>query len=548
MWWKLTEFTVTSGSERLAERRLAERLLAERLAERGAATGGRHGSGFDPWGMQGVPAAREGRGMTRILGFLKSIGLTAQFLLLATVLYTVLAIGAGRIQNHIISERMLEGSLEIEQALARGVLLSALGEEPVQGYLPDSTRHRVHAAVSSQIDPDYINKVKVWALDGTLVYDSAGPMHPLPEVEPAVSRALRGETIISRADAASEENVDDMNLGSIIYEVYMPLLNTQGEIIAVGEIYCSVELLLARISHMLADTDYIRLASLLVGIAGLAVLVAFAQKRLAQQERSIAASLRRSDELAERNRQLFNESERLRVQASQISEAVLNRIGSELHDGPIQLLSIAALYRSQLMHSEAEVPLARKASELLDAALSDLRSISTGLVLPTLEGLDLTSTLQLAVQNFRTECGTDVALDVAEMDVELSPDTRTAIYRIVSEALHNARKHAEGKGVAVSSWIVDGTLHVKVTDKGPGIRAGGSEPKQGGHVSLGLAGMRNRARSIGARLDVQSRPGRGTEVILTLDLSGAPDAEAVERFDMEDEAAAGPREIAAFRH
>jgi len=488
--------------------------------------------------------------MTRILAFLKSIGLTAQFLLLATVLYTVLAIGAGRIQNHIISERMLEGSLEIEQALARGVLLSVLGEQPIVGYLPDATLHRVHAAVSTQIDPNYINKVKVWGVDGTLVYDSAGATHPLPELEPAVSRALRGETIISRADASSEENVDDMTLGSVIYEVYMPLLNTKGEVIAVGEIYCSVELLLARISHMLADTDYIRLASLLVGIAGLAVLVAFAQKRLAQQERSIAESLRRSDELAERNRQLFNESERLRVQASQISEAVLNRIGSELHDGPIQLLSIAALYRSQLMHSEAEVPLARKASELLDAALSDLRSISTGLVLPTLEGLDITSTLRLAVQNFRTECGTEVALEAAEMDVELSSDARTAIYRIVSEALHNARKHAEGKGVAVSGWIEDGALKVKVTDKGPGIRAGGAEPKQGGHVSLGLAGMRNRARSIGARLEVQSRPGRGTEVLLVLDLSGDLHRDEAEDYGPEEAEDAGAMRgsLATFRH
>lgn len=514
----LMEITVSNGKGRLAER---------------PATGGRHGSG-DPWNRYGVPSGADGDGMTRILSFLKSIGLTAQFLLLATVLYTVLAIGAGRIQNHIISERMLEGSLEIEQALARGVLLSVLGEEPVRGYLTNATLQRVHAAVSTQIDPDYINKVKIWGVDGVLVYDSAGVGHPLPEIEPAVSRALRGETIISRASEDSEENADDMVLGSVIYEVYMPLVNSKGEIIAVGEIYCSVELLLARISRMLADTDYIRLASLLVGIAGLAVLVAFAQKRLAQQEKSIAESLRRSDELAERNRQLFNESERLRLQASQISEAVLNRIGSELHDGPIQLLSIAALYRSQLMHSEAEVPLARKASDLLDAALSDLRSISTGLVLPTLEGLDLTSTLRLAVQNFRTDGGTDVALDVDEMDVDLSADTRTAIYRIVSEALHNARKHAEGKGVTVSARIEDGWLKVKISDKGPGIRQGGSEPAKGsGHVSLGLAGMRNRARSIGARLDVQSRPGRGTDVLLSLDLSGAGEGEDHGAFEAE---------------
>lgn len=461
--------------------------------------------------------------MKRVLDLLQSLGLTAQFLLLATVLYTVLAIGTATLQNRIISERMIEGSLEIEQALARGVLLSVLGEEPVREYLQPAMKARVHDAVMSQIDPDYINRVKIWGIDGTLVYSSAGPVGPLGELQPSVMRAARGETVISRTDDISSENMDDVGLGSVVYEVYMPLVNRKGEVIAVGEIYCSVELLLARISRMLADTDYIRLASLLIGIAGLAVLVAFAQRRISAQERSIADSLRRSDELAERNRQLFNESERLRTQAAQISEAVLNRIGSELHDGPIQLLSIAALYRSQLIHAEAELPLARKASELLDSALTDLRSISTGLVLPTLDGLDLAETLRLAVLNFRTECGTEVTLHLDDNEVTLDPDTRTAIYRVVSEALHNARKHAEGRGVSVRSEVMDGILDVTVSDKGPGIRQVAKEARPSGHVSLGLAGMRNRAKSIGARLDVTSRPGRGTQVRLSMDLEPGDD-------------------------
>lgn len=479
--------------------------------------------------------------MSQVVSFLKSLGLTAQFLLLATVLYTVLAIGAGRIQNHIISERMIEGSLEIEQALARGALLSVLGDEPIRGYLPAPVQRRVHEAVSTQIDPDYISRVKVWGLDGALVYNSHGPVDALPDLEPAVMRAVHGETVISKASGESVENVEDVELGSVVYEVYMPLVNAKGEIIAVGEIYCSVELLLARISRMLADTDYIRLASLLVGIAGLAVLVAFAQKRLAQQEASIAAALRRSDELAERNRQLFTESERLRMQAAQISDAVLNRIGSELHDGPIQLLSIAALYRSQLIHAETEQPLARKASDLLDAALVDLRAISTGLVLPTLDGLDLGETLQQAVQNFRTECGTEVALDVGGVEADLSSDVRIAIYRMVSEALHNARKHAEGRGVSVTAKEDDGAVVVTVADKGPGIRQSAEDAKGGTHVPLGLAGMRNRAKSIGARLEVQSRPGRGTMVQIIIDRDVAA-GERIPAARQNDEDEAAPRE------
>lgn len=471
----------------------------------------------------GTPAPQRGAAdeMKPVLRFVRSIGLTAQFLLLAAVLFAVLAFVTGKLQNHIIAGRMIEGSLEIEQALARGLLLSVLGDEPIRGYLPVAVQHRVHEAVTTQIDPSYIDQVKIWGLDGALVYNSRGPIDSGGELEPAALRAVHGETVIVRADDSTPENLWDGGLGTVVYEVYLPLVNREGQVIAVGEIYCSVELLLARISRMLADTDAVRLVSLVVGIVGLAVLVAFAQRRITAQERAISESLRKSDALAEANRQLFRESEELRRQASQISEAVLNRIGADLHDGPIQLLSIAALYRSQLNHAEADMPLARKASELLDSALAELRMISTGLVMPTLEGLDLAATLRLAVQNFRSEGGEEVAVAIDALDLMPDDELRVAVYRIVSEALHNARNHAAGRGMAVEAAEAEGLVRIVVSDRGPGLASGAqvkAEPGPSiGHVSLGLAGMRNRARSVGADLAVNSRPGRGTEVVLILD-------------------------------
>lgn len=469
----------------------------------------------------GMSLAVDDARMTGLLRFIRAIGLTGQFLLLAAVLFAGLAYFTGKLQNHIIAGRMIEGSLEIEQALARGVLLSVLGDQPVRGYLPVAVQHRVHDAVTTQIDPDYIDKVKIWGLDGALVYNSDGPVDSGGVLEPAAMRAVHGETVILRADDSSPENLWDGEIGTVVYEVYIPLVNREGQVIAVGEIYCSVELLMARISRMLADTDAVRIASLIVGIVGLAVLVAFAQRRIVAQEEAISESLRKSEALAQENRRLFRESEELRRQATQISEAVLNRIGADLHDGPIQLLSIAALYRSQLTHAEADMPLARKASDLLESALEELRMISTGLVMPTLDGLDLEKTLRLAVQNFRNECGTEVAVDIAPIVATPDDELRVAVYRIVSEALHNARTHAEGKGLAVQASQAQGIVRIVVSDKGPGldrnVQLEEDADRPVGHVSLGLAGMRNRARSIGADLAVNSRPGRGTEVVLLLE-------------------------------
>lgn len=460
---------------------------------------------------QGMPMG----GLTSLIsGGLRSLGLTGQFLLLATLLFSVLAFGIGRIQNHAVLNQVIQGSLEIEQAMARGVLLPVLGEEPIRGYMSTYLQQRVHAEVTSKIDPDYINRIKVWGVDGTLVYNSdGGPVGQLSSLEPAVMRAVHGETVVLQTEDATGETSPNLNLGSVIFEVYMPLINSKGEVIGVGEIYCSIELIMARTARMLADTDGLRFFSLILGLSGLLVLIAFAHRRMTNQEKSIAASLRKSENYAAHNKHLLAESERMRTEASRISEALLNRIGSDLHDGPIQLLTAYALYQGQLARHEAGLPLACKAGDCIDTALAELRMISTGLQTSALEGLDLSEILMLSVQNFQKESGAEANLVLAEVMPPLPSETCAEIFKIVSEALHNARKHASGRGVSVAAHPEGQTLVVSVSDTGPGMQTGQSSAAA---VGLGLSCMRNRAKAIGAQLMILSDPGLGTVVRLTL--------------------------------
>jgi hypothetical protein len=320
-----------------------------------------------------------------ILSWIRSLGLTGQFLLLAGLLFSVLAFGSGRIQNHAVLNQVIQGSLEIEQAMARSVLLPVLGDEPLKGFMPTSLQQRVHAEVTSKIDPDYLNRIKVWGVDGTLVYNSdGGHTGQLYSLEPAVMRAVHGETVVLQTDDANDHYSTEIGLGSVIFEVYFPLINSTGEVIAVGEIYCSIELIMARTARMLADTEVIRFVALLAGLAGLLVLVALAHRRIRDQEQSLATALRSAEDFAVRNKHLLDESERLRADASRISDALHERIGSDLHDGPIQLLTAFALYQGQLARHEAGMPLAGKANDNVDRAVTELRLISSGLLLPAL--------------------------------------------------------------------------------------------------------------------------------------------------------------------
>jgi signal transduction histidine kinase len=90
----------------------------------------------------------------------------------------------------------------------------------------------------------------------------------------------------------------------------------------------------------------------------------------------------------------------------------------------------------------------------------------------------------------------------------LPADVQVALYRMAQEALSNVVKHAQARNATVDlRYLPDGGLTLCIDDDGHGFDAG-SIPA--GH--LGVSIMRERATSVGATLDVDSRPGHGTHV------------------------------------
>jgi signal transduction histidine kinase len=92
----------------------------------------------------------------------------------------------------------------------------------------------------------------------------------------------------------------------------------------------------------------------------------------------------------------------------------------------------------------------------------------------------------------------------------LDPGVELAVYRIVQEALTNARRHAPGAAVDVELHYTEDTVRLRIRDNGPGP---GSTEVQGG---LGLLGMRERAAAVGGRLRTGQLAGGGFLVEATL--------------------------------
>jgi len=137
----------------------------------------------------------------------------------------------------------------------------------------------------------------------------------------------------------------------------------------------------------------------------------------------------------------------------------------------------------------------------------------------------LTSILIQAAIEYARACGAEIIeayplkTEITKLlpsEVRLPDEVATAVFRITQEALNNAIQHADASEIEVRLTHYPDRLRLTVTDDGRGI-TGSQEP---GHFvaqgHLGLAGMRERAAMIGAKLEVQSATDYGTAVVLEI--------------------------------
>jgi signal transduction histidine kinase len=106
------------------------------------------------------------------------------------------------------------------------------------------------------------------------------------------------------------------------------------------------------------------------------------------------------------------------------------------------------------------------------------------------------------------------------VDDRLAPDVETTLYRVAQEALTNAAKHSQATRVEVILERKGDSVVLIVEDNGVGFEADArSEPDGDG---FGLLGMQERASLIGATVEIESTPGKGTTIFLRMALPAGP--------------------------
>jgi PAS domain S-box-containing protein len=224
----------------------------------------------------------------------------------------------------------------------------------------------------------------------------------------------------------------------------------------------------------------------------------------------------------ERLQQALIQSEQLAARIASVREREQRRIARELHDEMGQELTALKLLLEDL--DEAAPPASsgrlREALAVANRLQARVRTISADLRPPMLDDLGLLSALTWLCERQRLGTGLEVDFRHSGLDRRLRPEHETAVYRVVQESLTNVVKHAQVSRAVVLVRIAHGRAVVKVEDAGIGFDTEACLDSSASVGGVGLLGMRERARSLGGRLTVESSHGAGTAITLELPLEG----------------------------
>ncbi|HEY3129902.1 MAG TPA: GAF domain-containing protein, partial [Acidobacteriota bacterium] len=269
-----------------------------------------------------------------------------------------------------------------------------------------------------------------------------------------------------------------------------PILDNRGEAIAFFEIHNKKD----GSSFTAADQENLRSVS---QTAALAIQNALAYQKVQQAEMALR-------QLSGRLLQLQDEERR--------------RLARELHDTTGQTLAALVINLSTVKSrsgnlKEKDRRMLAEILELAEECSREIRTLSYLLHPPALDELGLTSTLRWYVEGFVERSGIQVDMVMPPKLEGLPQEAEVALFRIVQESLTNINRHSGSSTAGIRIAINNGEVMLEVKDQGRGMPPRTLEEPVGGvsGLGVGIAGMRERIRQLGGRLEIDSGEG-GTTV------------------------------------
>lgn len=248
------------------------------------------------------------------------------------------------------------------------------------------------------------------------------------------------------------------------------------------------------------------LALLLVGFI-VTILFTY-QRRQHQQEQELT-----------RMKELF-EQEALRSQL-EIQEETFKMLSQELHDNIGQSLSVVKLSLAILpvdKQHEAWEPI-QNARDILNKAVLDLAGLNKSLHTDRIAQIGLVEAISFEVESLRKSRLLEVDFTIRGYEQLLDEQKSVMLFRIFQEMLNNILKHSQASRVQIAiNFTDDHQFILRLADNGVGFDIEAKRNSVSSTSGVGLKSIFNRAKLVGAEIDMQSSIGNGTTTTITLAL------------------------------
>lgn len=463
----------------------------------------------------------------------RELPLAQRFMVISFVVVISVILLVGTIVSDQIEASIVRRTGDLTSFYLNSLLTHHLmGLKTGEGFTDEMREEITHIFEVEEFSEQVVS-YKVWSPQGEVLYSSdlsqVGLIFDNDDLQRAVEQ---GEPITSFSTLDDDENASEHRRWNRLMETYAPLRSDEtGEVMAVVEFYQTTTALEQDVlrAQMMSWTVVVA-AGVIVFIA-LNSMVMNASRTIAHQQSALEQTISHQVALLEENRLLSERVRRAAGRTTTLNERLLQRISSDLHDGPAQDIAYSLMRIDDLAGDEEtaansgmrETGVRIRAA--LESALAEIRNLSAGLRLPELEGLGVESTIRLAAREYQRKTGNGVVLELGDLPLACPDPVRITLYRIVQESLTNSYLHAHGKGQKVVALLEKGELILRISDEGDGFTR--AESARDGH--LGIAGMRERTEILGGSFSISSSEG-GTmvEVRLPLDFPEALDIEGLD--------------------
>jgi PAS domain S-box-containing protein len=211
----------------------------------------------------------------------------------------------------------------------------------------------------------------------------------------------------------------------------------------------------------------------------------------------------------------------LRALASELAlaeERERRRLAAELHDRIGQTLALTKIKLSGLLQSNACPGLASPLAEIarmIETTIQDTHSLIFEISPPLLYQVGFEAAVEWLAEHFQEQYGLAVEVKIGGRRNPLGGDLGIILFQVIRELLVNVIKHAGASRAKISMKYARNTLRVVVEDDGVGFAASPDE-LQGNMEGFGLFNIRERLHHAGARVTIESSPGKGTKATLII--------------------------------